>query len=560
LSVSAVTDEGSSFQIGRYEIRCEIGRGTMGVVYEAYDPSLRRTIALKTFHLSFSVSPQRYKVFEQRFFAEAQIAARFSHPGIVAVHDVGCDPEIGTLYIALEYLEGRTLQEVIEDGVPLGWREALRITRRVAEALHYAHSQQVVHRDIKPANIMLLPCGDPKILDFGIAKMEARSNLTTACQVFGTPLFMAPEQALGKKPDGRADLFSLGAIAYTLLTGRLAFEAPSIPATVRRVVNDDPEPPSRIVPDLPQGVDEIIARVLAKSPKDRYSCGRALAEDIQTLLDAPRTRRGQLALGLAGDAPPTHSIVDVDAELAALVSSPAAPADSVPATSPRGTPRPLRFVLPALLAVLSVCYLALHGPAAEGPAAPASAPLSQPAAADPARAKGPGTATPSSAAADDPPSQVSVRPLGSASTLRNNRSLGEPARPRPTPVSLLPKRRTPGPASTSNNRLSTSEPARVRIDFEHPLRSGKLRLWIDEEMVLQQELEGREATKVLKLRKGRIGREIAVKPGERTVRVQVRWDDNEREQSLSGKFESGAARQLDLKLGRFRKNLSAEWK
>jgi Na+/H+-translocating membrane pyrophosphatase/serine/threonine protein kinase len=445
-------------------------------------------------------------------------------------------------------------------GVPLGWREALRITRRVAEALHYAHSQQVVHRDITPANIMLLPCGDPKILDFGIAKMEARSNLTTACQVFGTPLFMAPEQALGKKPDGRADLFSLGAIAYTLLTGRLAFEAPSIPATVRRVVNDDPEPPSRIVPDLPQGVDEIIARVLAKSPKDRYSCGRALAEDIQTLLDAPRTRRGQLALGLAGDAPPTHSIVDVDAELAALVSSPAAPADSVPATSPRGTPRPLRFVLPALLAVLSVCYLALHGPAAEGPAAPASAPLSQPAAADPARAEGPGTATPSSAAADDPPSQVSVRPLGSASTLRNNRSLGEPARPRPTPVSLLPKRRTPGPASTSNNRLSTSEPARVRIDFEHPLRSGKLRLWIDEEMVLQQELEGREATKVLKLRKGRIGREIAVKPGERTVRVQVRWDDNEREQSLSGKFESGAARQLDLKLGRFRKNLSAEWK
>jgi len=558
-SASAVTDEGSFFQIGRYEIRGEISRGTMGVVYEAYDPSLRRTIALKTFHLSFAVSPQRYKVFKERFFAEAQIAARLSHPGIVAVHDVGCDPEIGTLYIALEYLKGKTVQEVIDERVPLGWREALGITRRVAEALHYAHSQQVVHRDIKPANIMVLPSGDPKILDFGIAKMEARFNLTTACQVFGTPLFMAPEQALGGKPDGRADLFSLGAIAYTLLTGRLAFEAPSIPATVRRVVEDDPEPPSRIVPDLPPGVDEVIARALAKSPEDRYSCGHALVDDIQALLDPPRTRRHRVGAGpaepadrspaideeppdpirtepvlldVAASPSPAHPAPDVDAELAALVSSPADPADSVPAASPHGTPRSLPFVLPAVLAVFSVCCLVLRGPtpATEGPAAgPTSAPLSQPSApTNPARGEGPPTARPSATVEANPPSR-------------------EPSR-------LV------GPASKAKSNATMSEPARLRIDFEHPLESGTLRLWIDNKMVLQQELEGRETTKVFKLRKGHLDREIAVKPGERTVRVHLHWDDNDREHSLSGSFESGAARQLGLKLGRFRKNLSAKWK
>ncbi len=489
----------------------------MGIVYEAHDPSLRRTIALKTFHLSFAVSPEKYQAFEQRFFAEAQIAARLSHPGIVAVHDVGCDPEIGTLYIALAYLKGRTLQEVIKDGVPLGWRQALGITLRVAEALHYAHSQQVVHRDIKPANIMLLPSGDPKILDFGIAKMEARSHLTIDCQVFGTPLFMAPEQALGNKPDGRADLFSLGAIAYSLLTGRLAFEAPSIPATVRRVLEEDPEPPSHIVADLPRGLDEVIARALAKSPEDRYSCGRELVEDIQALLEEPRTGGGKLAepVLLEVDALPTpsaHPVLDLDAELAALVSSPAAPRDAAPAGSLRGRSRPSLLVIPTVLAVLGVCYLAWHGLTPAGGVQ-----------------VGPAPAGPSEAA-DDPAPRTPSWPHG--------------------------------PATQPNDTLSVGVPARLRIDFEHPLRSGRLRLWIDDEMVLQQELgsRGKATPPGIELRKGRLSGEIAVKPGKHTVRAEVHWDDNHRQQTLSGSFTSGASCRLELNLGRFRKNLSAAWK
>src|SRR5712691_885440 len=151
-------------RIGRYELRRELGRGMMGVVYEAHDPSLRRTIALKTIELAFAVSAEERQSFEQRFFVEARVAARLSHPGIVVVHDVGRDAESGLLFIALEYLPGRTLAEVVRGGTPMEWREALRITAAVAQALHHAHAKGVVHRDIKPANIMLLPTGQPKIL------------------------------------------------------------------------------------------------------------------------------------------------------------------------------------------------------------------------------------------------------------------------------------------------------------------------------------------------------------------------------------------------------------
>jgi serine/threonine protein kinase len=534
LSAPTTLADDTSFQIGRYEIRGEIGRGTMGIVYEAHDPSLRRTVALKTFHLSFAVSPKQYKSLEGRFLTEARIAARLSHPGIVAVHDVGCDPEIGTLYMALEYLRGRTLQAVIANGVPLEWREALGITRRVAEALHYAHSLQVVHRDIKPANIMLLPSGEPKILDFGIARMESTRFRLQTCELFGTPLFMAPEQALGDEPDGRADLFSLGSIAYTLLTGRLAFEAPSIPATVRRLIEDHPEPPSRIVRDLPRGLDEVIARAIAKLPEHRYSCGQALVEDIEALLGPPRMAQGKVTTEPAGDDErPGHRDLDVEAELAALVSDPPSTAVAVGAASFRGTPRPLPRVLPAVLAALLCCTLALRG---------------------------------STFPADGPADSAPASRLSKASSPAPPRIEGATRLDLSLPASLGLASRAPArlkePAAQATQTLPLVKPARLKIDFEHSLATGTLRLWIDREMVLQEQLESLDTTNIpgLRLRKGRLGRDIAVKPGPHTIRVQVRWDDNERQQILSSAFESGEARPLVINLGRLRKNLSVEWK
>jgi serine/threonine protein kinase len=282
--------------IGRYEIRKEIGRGTMGVVYEALDPALARTIALKTIKLSFAVEEDDLDMFEQRFFAEARIAARLSHPGIVIVHDVGRDSETGTLYIAMERLRGRTLADIISDGVVLDWRVALSIVVRIAEALHHAHAQDVVHRDLKPANIMLLPSGESKILDFGIAKVEtARTRLTSDGQMFGTPLYMSPEQALGRDPGPRSDLFSLGAVAYNLLTGHAAFAADSVPAIMQRVIEDEPVPPSHFVA-LPAGVDAIIGQALAKDPAHRYLDGLALALDLKEILGGRAPHEHTLAV------------------------------------------------------------------------------------------------------------------------------------------------------------------------------------------------------------------------------------------------------------------------
>ena len=208
--------------LGRYRILEAIGQGMMGVVYKALDPDLDRTVALKTVRLAFSIPPEDYAAFERRFLAEARVAAGLSHPGIVVVHDVGRDGPTGTVFIALEYLEGHTLAELSAPGPPMDWRQALRITEKLAEALHHAHQKGIVHRDIKPANIMLVSSsGLPKIMDFGIAKLPA-STLTTAGEFFGTPSFMSPEQASGQTAalDGRSDLFSLGCVLYQLVTSR----------------------------------------------------------------------------------------------------------------------------------------------------------------------------------------------------------------------------------------------------------------------------------------------------------------------------------------------------
>ncbi len=277
--------------IGRYEIRKEIGRGMMGVVYQAHDPMLGRTVALKTISLAFAVSDQDRKTFEKRFLAEARAAARLSHPGIVVVYEVGTDVETRTLYMALEYLRGKTLEQLLALGA-LQWRDACQLTARVAEALQHAHGQGIIHRDIKPANIMVLEAG-PKIMDFGVAKIPA-SELTTGGMVFGSPSYMSPEQALGEAIDVRSDVFCLGSVLYELLTGTKAFSGRDIPSIVRRLSYEDPAPPSKLVPGMPADLDYVVGRSLAKSRADRYPSAKALAEDLQDVADgqAPRHRRG----------------------------------------------------------------------------------------------------------------------------------------------------------------------------------------------------------------------------------------------------------------------------
>jgi serine/threonine-protein kinase len=283
-------------KIGRYEIQRELGRGAMGVVYQARDPTLKRTVALKTISLAFAVSEKERETFEARFVQEARAAAGLTHPGIVVVYEVGVDLDAGTLYMALEFLRGKTFEAILSASQRLEWREVLRATAHVAEALDHAHSHGIVHRDIKPANIMVLASGAPKIMDFGVAKLEA-GELTTGGQVFGSPSYMSPEQADGRRLDGRSDLFSLGAVVYELLTGKKAFPGPGLPTILRRISHEDPAPPSTLVPGLPTAVDALVARALAKDPSARYPSGRALAEDIDDVLAdrPPRHLAGRLA-------------------------------------------------------------------------------------------------------------------------------------------------------------------------------------------------------------------------------------------------------------------------
>jgi eukaryotic-like serine/threonine-protein kinase len=286
-------------RIGRYEIQRELGRGSMGVVYQAKDTVLQRNVALKTISLRFAVSDSDRRTFEARFLQEARAAATLAHPGIVVVYDVGVDPETGTPYMALEFLRGKTLESVLAAGQPLDWRQALRTVARVAEALEHAHAHGIVHRDIKPANIMVLASGEPKIMDFGVAKVDT-VQLTTGGRVLGTPHYMSPEQAGGQRLDGRSDVFALGAVLYELLTGKKAFPGPTTPEVLRRLLHEDPVPPSTMSPGLPAAVDGVAARALAKQTAARYASGKALAEDIEDIL----AERPPRHLGAAPSAKP----------------------------------------------------------------------------------------------------------------------------------------------------------------------------------------------------------------------------------------------------------------
>ncbi|MET0552872.1 MAG: serine/threonine-protein kinase [Vicinamibacteria bacterium] len=265
--------------IGRYQVRAVIGRGMMGVVYDAFDPDLGRPVALKSVQLTFAASPDQQLEYDLRFVSEARAAAGIAHPAVVVVHDVGRDPGSGRPFIAFERLAGRPLDEVVARDGPLVWTQAVAIAAAVARGLHAAHRLGIVHRDVKPANIMLLPDGQPKVMDFGIAKLPA-SELTSTGQFMGTPAFVSPEQLAGAAVDGRSDVFSLGGVLYFLLTGRVAFDGGSIPATLQRVTFEDPAPPSTLVAALPSDLDGVVACALAKNPADRHPHAQAFAEDL----------------------------------------------------------------------------------------------------------------------------------------------------------------------------------------------------------------------------------------------------------------------------------------
>jgi hypothetical protein len=275
--------------IGRYEIVEELGRGAMGVVYKASDPTIGRLVAIKVLAVD---SPTESGIPGSRdiFMREARAAGRLSHPGIVTIHDALEDPESRCCYIVMEFIPGRTLESLLLAEPAPGVEKALDIARQIAEALDYAHRNHIIHRDLKPANIILTEDGRVKITDFGIAKIVAREGAARTVAIMGTPAYMSPEQVTGGEVDARSDLFSMGILLYLMFVGQKPF-AGDTAAVMFKIVYEDPVSPSRLNAQLTGGHDYLALRCLAKDRGKRYASAREFLDDLEDvrLGRAPRS-------------------------------------------------------------------------------------------------------------------------------------------------------------------------------------------------------------------------------------------------------------------------------
>jgi eukaryotic-like serine/threonine-protein kinase len=266
------------WMLGRYEIVAEIGKGAMGVVYRANDPMLNRTVAIKTINMA-EAEAEGVAEYEARFYTEAKAAGGLNHPNVIIIYDIGKSGDL--VYMAMEYIEGRELRELLVDGKPLPTVQAVDIAAQIADGLAYAHQHQVVHRDVKPANILITPDGRAKIADFGIARMRTNESRTQTGVIMGSPKYISPEQVVGKRADHRSDIFSLGVILYQSLTGGTPFNGEGLSALMYQITNHEPPPPSSVNAQVPVMLDYIIAKVLAKTPESRYQSAADLANDLR---------------------------------------------------------------------------------------------------------------------------------------------------------------------------------------------------------------------------------------------------------------------------------------
>ena len=322
---------------GRYEVRSLIGRGGMAEVHLGFDTRLSRVVAIKMLRRDLALD----SIFQARFRREAQSAASLNHPNIVAVYDTGeeivsdaTNRSLAIPYIVMEYVEGHTVKELISDGTAVPINEAIEIVSGVLSALQYSHANHLVHRDIKPGNIMLTSEGKVKVMDFGIARAltDSQATMTQTNAVVGTAQYLSPEQARGETVDERSDLYSTGVVLFELLTGRPPFKGDSAVAVAYQHVEQIPPTPSSILSDIPDSLDRVVLKALAKNRDDRYRSAAEMLSDLQ-----------RVARGMDVGAPPADSwatevlpasgLVGARASVPAATSTVSAPAAGVSSTS-----------------------------------------------------------------------------------------------------------------------------------------------------------------------------------------------------------------------------------
>ena len=280
--VATALDTTPADHFGRYKILRPIGKGAMGMVFHGLDPAIDRPVALKTIRVDQGADEEETNELRERLMREAKAAGKLSHPNIVTIYDVG--QEGTTQYIAMEYLQGNTLELLLKDGVDWDYRTISRVMIQVCEALDYAHENGIVHRDIKPANIMIVDKLKVKVMDFGIARLDKSASMTQTGTALGTPNYISPEQLKGQPVDRRSDIFSLGVVFYEVLTHEKPFKGDTLSALIYSILHTDPPRPSEINLDIPRIFDKIVAKALVKDPDLRFQRAKDVSDILRKLI------------------------------------------------------------------------------------------------------------------------------------------------------------------------------------------------------------------------------------------------------------------------------------
>jgi len=516
-------------QFGRYEVVAELGRGAMGVVYQARDPQIDRLVALKTISM-WGQPPEEEQEFRLRFMNEAQAAGRLHHPGIVAVFDVGESPDNKDPYIVLEYVAGESLSRILAREKKLDLPKALKLAEEVADALDYAHLQGVIHRDVKPANIIVTQDGRAKIADFGIAKLNL-AHFTIPGRVLGTPAYMSPEQLSGQACDGRSDVFSLGVILYTMVVGHSPFQGDSATTVCFKVANREPIAASALDMSLPQQLDAVISRAMAKEVNERYQRASHFADDLRILQQSYRPGSTTSSFRAIAD-PGTGSALKTSAS-AIRTSSNAVTVAGQAVQTWYSNVRIKDLILGALAVILLVIVagqsklfvvMSKFGsndavPAATGPvAAPVSVQPSRPVPAE------------------------GMHPAPGSGHSRSRASL-KTAHASPQLVVV--------PSST------------VDLAIQHQFKDATLYVWVDDKLTLTLPLHGAAQKKLVVFNgvRGVVSETLKVPAGKRTLRFRTLSTDRTTDLSktLSAEFIGGDTKTLQVSFEKHNSTMRLNW-